>query len=455
MPVAGDSNIHTVKHFSVWAYLPVLLFLLGNSFCADAQWFNKERELKTGNNPVIRIPLTDRVEDDKISKSLAIAPVYKYTSDSIQPYQMFGVEDKPDLDPLLIRKMPNMEGMVDTGYTYLYFSGANTEYNQGYLVTLIGNYRKSQRTIYFFVDRNNNLDFTDDGPPVELDYYDFSVIITLNNLKIPESSYQIKLTRIQDESYKYKVLLTQHFKTHSGKREFTHINYCYREQRLNTLAGNYISDTDSFQIALKDYNVNGVFNESCTDRFYVGKIGEKVYTDEMIDLVPDITLTTFEWNGKLYRIRAVESSGKYVEIQQVEGIPLRKKLEVGKKVPKFEFTNVSNETEKLRDYRRKPVYLFFYDFETITDEDTTYLGKIYREFSDQISVITLNHGDQPRLVYSRQYYNSIHWPMGFSSYSIGRMYYLENLTKGFYIGKRLKLRKDDVSPKQMYEMLKK
>ncbi len=42
--------------------------------------------------------------------------------------------------------------------------------------------------------------------------------------------------------------------------------------------------------------------------------------------------------------------------------------------------------------------MFFWDKETLSEEDRTYLSKIYTEFSEEIKIITLNHGDEPKQV---------------------------------------------------------
>ncbi|MBO6518215.1 MAG: redoxin domain-containing protein [Bacteroidia bacterium] len=404
---------------------------------------------------LIRIPMTDRMQDDKIRRSLAILPVYQFTSPEIEPFSFFGIDEKKkgEQKPLTISKMPDMTGMRDTGYTYIYFSGANNDINQGYCLTLIGNFKRSRKTVYFFVDRNNNLDFTDDGIPDSLSYRQDSVVIRLPNLVNNQAEHQLKLTRIEyGQHYSYKKLLTEHFKKHSGNKKFVNINYCYREQRLNTLGGKYITATDSFKLALKDMNNDGIFNESCMDMVYIGGVHDLITTEDMAWVLPELDDIYFEWNKKRYRVKNIEPSGKYIEIQQVENAVLSKQLEVGKKIPKFSFINLQNQKEEIKDYKKKPVYLFFWDEATISDEDTMYLRKIHQELAEEVSVITMNHGDVPRNVRKYQYYNGISWPMAFSSYQIGKLFYIETLNVGLLTEKRLKLRNDQISPKDVYQL---
>ncbi|MBI1306073.1 MAG: hypothetical protein GC181_05605 [Bacteroidetes bacterium] len=403
-----------------------------------------------------RVELNERMQDDKINKSLAILPVYIFESTRIEPYSMFGVERDTNEPDLQIRQMPEMKGVHDTGYTYIYFSGTDVNaINKGYCLTIIGNYRRSRRPIYFYIDRNNNLDFTDDGPPDSLTMMENEHVFHLKNKYNPEAEHQVKITRVDyGRNDKYNQLLTEHFKKHSGKKKFSSIGYCYREQRLNTSGGKYFWGADSFVIAIKDMNNNGLFNESCVDKVYIGSVNEQVNTDEMNYIYPDVSTIFFEWNQKRYKVVAIDPAGKFIDLVEERGAPLKRKLEKGKKVQNFSFINIRNQKEELKTYRKRPVYIFFWNTTTIAKEDTMYIRMIWEEFGDQIQIITLNHGDPVKTVRITQYYDHIHWPLAFSSYQIGRVFFLEDLPRGYYLTKHRKLKSDNISPKEMYEMLK-
>lgn len=402
------------------------------------------------------LKLTERVADDKISKSLAILPVYKYTGLSIEPYTMFGIEDKPEQEDLLISRLPDMKACSDTGYTYVFFGGANSSANQGYLLTMIGNYRRSMRTVYFYVDRNNNLDLSDDGPPDSLVYADSELFIELRNLNNPEATYKLKLSRIEyGENIPYKKLLTDHYEKHSGRKTFTNINYCYREQRFNTLSGVFQQNSDSFRIAIKDMNNNGLFNESCVDRFYIGGMSEPVQTDIMTYVQPKLEKMYFEWNKKRYRIRSISPTGDEIRFEELEHAELKKGLKTGKRIPEFSFVNLDNQREESRSYLKKPTFLYFWDFEHLTDEDTIYLAKLQREFGDRIQILTFNHGDEPNRVRKMRYYDEIKWPMAFSSVYLSRLFFLETLPSGYLTSRKMKLKVSGITPREVYDLYKK
>ncbi|MBT8326930.1 MAG: peroxiredoxin family protein [Bacteroidia bacterium] len=406
------------------------------------------------NGQTVRIESEKLVKDDQFHKTQSIIPIYRYVSDSIEPYSKFGLEIDSTLPWYKINKLPDMTNCTDTGYSYIYFAGADNELSKGYLLTLIGNYRRSRRTIYFFIDRNNDFNFTNDGPPDSMTYFDHTKEIVLANRDIPEAKYAIKLTRFKyGENVAYKNLLSKHYRNHSGKKRFTDINYCFREQRYNCIAAHYKSDVDSFTIGIKDMNVNGIYNESCIDKLYVGPYKREIVAEDLFDLTPTINKNAFEWNGKKYRFESIETTGSFIEITEDDKATLSNKLEIGKKAPNFEYFNVLNVKHQLKEFKKKEVYLFFWDKDNLTSEDTLYLSKIDQEYKETLKLITLNHGDEPKQVRIMFYYDKIKWPVGYSNSEIGSMYFLEDVNRGYYLGKKRKLKNDKLTPKEMYEIL--
>jgi len=199
----------------------------------------------------IRLPTSRDSKDDFFEKSQSILPIYKYENKTIEPYSKFGLALDEKLPWYTIKQLPIMQNCRDTGYTYIYFSGADNIQREGYILCMVGNYIRSRRTVYFYIDRNNDLDFTNDGAPDSLTSYQNDVDITLKNTSAPEARYTFKLTRFNyGENIPYKNLLTEHYTAHSGNKKFTKINYCYREQRYNVAVAHYTNKTDSFTLGV-------------------------------------------------------------------------------------------------------------------------------------------------------------------------------------------------------------
>jgi hypothetical protein len=394
------------------------------------------------------------VKDDFFKKSQSILPVYQYENNIIEPYSKFGLETDPTQSWYSIQKFPEMKNCKDTGYTYIYFSGSDNDERQGYILALIGNYRRSRRTVYFYIDRNNDLDFSNDGLPDSLISAKNEIKIQLNNINAEDAKYSFQLTRFKyGENVRYKNLLTEHYKAHSGQKKFTNINYCYREQRFNSTISHFKQGKDSFSIGLKDVNVNGIYNDGCLDKLYVGPYKSRIISDKLFLVKPKITANTFEWGSKTYRIQSIESNGNYIDIVEDTKLSISKKLEVGRKTPNFTYLNVFNVEHSLKKFNKQQVYLFFWDKKSITQEDTLYLSKLHHEFGDFLKLITLNHGDQPKQVKISFYYDHIKWPVGYSNSDIAEKYYLENVPRGYYLDKHRRLINDQISPKDMYELM--
>lgn len=402
----------------------------------------------------ITIPLNERLEDGQFVKSQAMLPMYKFEGPVIEKYTRFGVDE--EVGTMTIQKFPDMSYTKDTGYTFIYFSGADNSRNQGYVLALVGGYRRvyKQNTL-LHVDRNNNLDFTDDGPADTLHWKANERILTFHRPDFPKAKYEVKISRFPfNQNPGYRRMLDKHYKQHSGTKKFTSVNYSFREQRFNTRGANYKSGNDSFTIAIKDYDVNGFYNESCSDMLYVGAYGERVDLDHLFNIVPNVQKTAFEWNGKKYSVLEIDPYGKFIRLKVNPNAVLSNQLEVGKKVPKFTFKNTAKEEVKIKSYRKKPVYIYFWEEESLTPEDTSYLRKIHEEFGNELGLITLNHGNKPKQVLIFEYFEKIKWPIGFSTAQIADLFFLEDVNRGYYLGKRLKLINDKINPKSMYELLK-
>tara|TARA_B100001059_G_scaffold159559_1_gene159142 strand:- start:3019 stop:4323 length:1305 start_codon:yes stop_codon:yes gene_type:complete len=402
----------------------------------------------------IHLPMIKEVEDDFFTKSQSILPVYKYESNLIEPYSKFGLKSDPSQSFYSIVNLPEMKNCRDTGYTYIYFSGSDNDIRQGYILALIGNYKRSRRTVYFFIDRNNDLDFSNDGLPDSLVTSQNDFKINLKNLNDKNANYSFKLTRFKyGENVRYKNLLTQHYNAHSGQKKFTKINYCFREQRYNSSISHYNNGKDSFTLGIKDVNVNGIYNDGCVDKLYVGAYNSQINSDKLFIIKPEIKDNTFEWGRKSYRIMNIHSNGDYLEIIEDDRITQTQKLKIGRKTPKFSYINIFNIEHNLKEYRKQKVYLFFWDKQSLSREDTIYLSLLNKDFNDKLKLITLNHGDKPKQVRIKFYYDQIKWPVGYSNSEIAEKYFLENVSIGYYLDKKHRLINDQISPKEMYELM--
>src|SRR5688572_1957672 len=105
------------------------------------------------------------VQDERGKKMQAILAVFKYQGQPFEDPMNLGIDAQKSMKPFYV-KMPDMTGIRDTSYAYLYFGGAEGDKGlNGYVFVIIGqNYRNYKPTL-MWIDRNLNLDMSDDGPP--------------------------------------------------------------------------------------------------------------------------------------------------------------------------------------------------------------------------------------------------------------------------------------------------
>ena len=340
----------------------------------------------------------------------------------------------------------------DTGYTYIYFAGADNDRSQSYILTIVGNYVRSRRDVLFWLDRNNDLDFTNDGPPDTLTYMEHDMVIKMANVEDSNAVYAIKLSRFKyNENVQYKRMLDEHYRTHSGNKTFTKVNYSYREQRYNSRMARFKSETDSFAIGLKDMDVNGMYADAGTDQFYIGSYHSDMQSDLLIELEEGVN--SFEWNGKRYDMVHIDPAGTYLELRIDSTARIKNQLKLGRSTPDFEYVNILNDKHMLSEFKHTEVYLYFWQIDLMSEEDVLYLNKLSKEFEGQLEVVALNHGDKPRNVRIEYYYAKYAFPVAYSTSDIGELYQLQDIPRGYYLGKRCKLKNDKISPKALYELL--
>lgn len=395
------------------------------------------------------IHLDHRVYDDQIRKSQAVLPVFHYEGDKIESYSKFGIAAR-NLPTLQIRKLPKNFRTASTGYTFLYFSGADNNTNKGYLLMLIEHFNSSYKNRILHIDRNNNLDLTDDGPPIVFLKKDKEISIELENIYNSSAKHVVKLSKIEySKNPRYYNLLQEHYEKHSGNKKFSKIYFGYQATRLNTLAGNYRLGNDSFTLALKDRNTDGLFNQNEYDAIYIGPYGKEVNTQDLQTLAKVPKNAKLAWNEKIYQVKKIDSNGRRVVLQFLPDMVGSNVLPLGKKIPKFKYTNFALEIQESKKFWRKNCYFFFWDKESLTAEDTTYLNKINNEFSE-IELITFNHGDDHKTVRLMQYFDKISWPIAYSNMEIAELLKFKEVPYGIYVGKRRKLKKNKLNPKSFY-----
>lgn len=397
--------------------------------------------------------------DERYFKSKLMVPLFRYQGPELEEYEKFGVEVKKGLEKFTIKKLPNMVGVDDTAYGFVYYTGAPAAINKGYITILVANHRRWTKPAIIYADKNNNLDFTDDGAADTFSTFTPTIHLSFPHPSYPAASYKVSLSRFPlDKDAKYRQMMDDYYRNKQGNKVFAGIDFSFKENRMNMRGSTYKGATDTFRIGLYDGNYDGLYTNAEYDRIYVAKNGDSIFLDDFRFFFEDgLRNAEFEWNFKVYKITELDPAGNFIKFYWDKNATSKKALKVGKKIPKFKFyLHDSKTTKKIKKYKKKGLYIYFYNFDSPGfEEDTAYLTQIHRRFGNCISVVTLNYGDYYKTIHAMKFFDSIQYTVGLSNRVLNRQFNIEKLPMGFLCRKRLKLSHIGITPKEVLELLEK
>lgn len=409
-------------------------------------------------SPVIKVSLDQFVEDTRSKKMQSIIPVYKYPKTVFEDPINNGVDTKKEFGTFNAI-LPDLAGYNDTCYAYFYFGALNERKElPGYVMAIIvNNKREYKKPAKIWLDRNYNLDFRDDGDPIAFDENAGYMDLTFVNPKIKNAVYTVNISRYPFTfNSKYLGMLDDYYALNSGSKTFAGSLYSFREQRVNTIAGDYKYEDDSFRIAIKDVNCNGIYTDAEQDYIIVGDYKTTLMPDNVIPIHAKEGKTYFERDGKRYNILNIDRVGTFIEIQRDDDAKISNSLVVGKKIKKFKFYTPEKErkTVSIKKYRKKPTYIYVWRFDQDGfTKDTAALRIIARDYADKINLVTLNYGETPKELRAFRAKNKINWHIGMSTQKINNKLFIEKYPYGVLTGKRLKIKQLKISPQELLILL--
>lgn len=404
-----------------------------------------------------QVSLSDFAYDEKARKMQAIVAVYKYPKQPFEDPSLNGIESKQKPKTFNV-KLPELKGAKDTCYAYLYFGGVpKSSPLQGYVFALLTNNGRGIQPCNIWIDKNYNLDLTDDGPPLVFTYNSGYKDIQFGNSQNADAKYTLRISRFPfNYNSKYLAMLDDYYKEGSGTKCFAGAFYSFKEERLNVKAGDYRLGNDSFRIAVKDVNCNGLYNEVGIDQVIIGEYKNTTLLDIKVSIGDKKGATFFERNGKHFNIEMIDALGKQLTVEIDAEAKIKNALVVGKKIKRFKFISTEKDGKKIaiRKYKKKPTYIYVWrNGETDFAKDTAALREIQAKYSDQINLVTLNYGETPKELKSFKKRNRIYWLIGYSSSKINQKLYIEKFPTGILTKKRLRIKQIGISAVELLNLL--
>ena len=459
----------------------------------------------------VKVALLDRGLDNEIIHLLDVLPLFVLDRDSVvQPIDMsadypgmllrsYPIQLPTELkitavDDLQIRKFGSS---VKGGLAYGF---ANHNHGIGVFPnhTLIlmerpqgMRYRKTR----VWVDLNHNLDLTDDV----VQYYTPSSV-AFSEKKVPSPDALLKLDTLVSgvklqlgffqagELRSYQKLYADAVDLVKGNRVFCGVTASFRQRRLNVICGQMVHHNDTLYWALKDVNLNGVYNDLGVDVVMVSNNAAEFNTANAWTLQKGGAV--LDWLGQGWKVipqmneNPKRGSSQHAEVNQnAEGgldaewlisvAPIGNKevknsrsLLVGDKIPNFKFCVIEGaykvgklkenpvHRRKIRKFKGKYTLLVVWNADDVNfHKDSAALHALTRNLPDSVQVIMLNHGGSGRYVYGYNRRFETQMIHGFCSPQVTELLKLQTMPQNFLIDPKQRLIDINVSPFELFDRI--
>lgn len=402
----------------------------------------------------VRHPFSFVIDDIRFEKSQLAIPLFALKNDSIQLEKNTAA---PGEGPWTQVIFPNFGSVKDTAFGYFPFNGAGGK-SPGFVPILVTNVRHRQLGVQIWKDKNGNFDFSDDGEPDLFPKDKRSIHLGLSESQMPDISVSLKLSFFQFEGQeKYREMLREYYLANYPDRIFLGSEYCFRYQPYR-LRGVKISDCgDPMIVSVFDVDFNGRYSPE-SDRIIVEDPDRiPIETDEDVQHYPVFQKNNafqFRRKGCLFEVSKIDPTLKYIEIKVIAN-DLGTGLQKGKKPGKFKIKTWDNKKLSHRKYKKTPSYFYIFHFENLNYYlDTPYIRKIYEEFGQKLKITMLYYGKSPKIYRNYAGLKQYPWVMGFSSATINRKFYIEDIPQGVLFKKNLRCLQGSIRPQELYEWLK-
>ena len=459
----------------------------------------------------VKVALLDRGLDNEIIHLLDVLPLFVLDRDSVvQPIDMsadypgmslrsYPIQLPTELkitavDDLQIRKFGSS---VKGGLAYGF---ANHNHGIGVFPnhTLIlmerpqgMRYRKTR----VWVDLNHNLDLTDDV----VQYYTPSSV-AFSEKKVPSPDALLKLDTLVSgvklqlgffqagELRSYQKLYADAVDLVKGNRVFCGVTASFRQRRLNVICGQMVHHQDTLYWALKDVNLNGLYNDLGVDVVMVSNNAAEFNTANAWTLQKGGAV--LDWLGQGWKVipqmneNPKRGSSQHAEVNQnakggldaewlISVAPIGNKevknsrsLLVGDKIPNFKFCVIEGaykvgklkenpvHRRKIRKFKGKYTLLVVWNADDVNfHKDSAALHALTRNLPDSVQVIMLNHGGSGRYVYGYNRRFETQMIHGFCSPQVTELLKLQTMPQNFLIDPKQRLIDINVSPFELFDRI--
>jgi len=338
------------------------------------------------------------------SNMVTFSPLFKLESNTIYKKSQ----------PEIIKAKPNFSKTSNIAYGFILFLGNNNSVFNRQVTVLVENYDGTTPILH--IDRNGNLDFTDDREPI---YFKNEFLLKLSNSELKGSNYvyNVSKSKIKKEN---ELTISNRYSAKFPKSTIVSPKFWLVLERLSMRVSKGEINGKPISILIRDGDVNGIYT------FDPNNNGDRiVLLDTSIDETQSLLFylrnaepidhnAVFVLYGKKYFIQQLTKNGDQLTLSETEK-NTKVLFNEGKDVSNFSIELLSGETKTLAKLIKDKTLLIdvggTWCGGCITQEPT--IKKMYNE--KLVDVIGLFAHDTKTRVDNYVKKHNIEWPVALMS----------------------------------------
>lgn len=323
---------------------------------------------------------------------------------------------------------PNMSEVSDTVFAQIYFTGNNRSGIENGILVLVGDH--SSESPLFWVDYNNDLDFSDADEP--LLFSEEFIDISIPNIDKPELAHTIRFYKPDfTKKAEAKNMIEQFITKGEPYADF------YFDQRRNIRVGDFVYEQDSLRVGLLDQNVNGAYNDLGADRIVIGEYGGNIKgSDEATGAVVIDSTTYFHGTSHGFEVIDIADDGTSISIRPTLTNHIESRITEGESIPDFSFDLFSGGETSVYNLLdgQKFLYLNFWaNWCAGCHQEIDDLKRIHSDYADKVTLVSLNYNEDTEKIESFLDKYEVNWLNGYSTSEINEELFIQGLPRNILV----------------------
>ncbi len=401
----------------------------------------------------IKLRFSQRGQDAEQLQSMSLSPLFYLYGDRVAEFL--------DLSSVMVgdsvrhqKIVPPNQKTQNMAYGYFFEKHNANTFSPNHTLFIVENAIQLHRgKSLIWIDRNHNFNFTDDIPDTLFQGSSLKPIATGNNPK----SLGIQFEPFPHQQFKqFAKMSDDAILTLQGDRTYVSTRFSLKETRWNLWYASVIFDEDTLNIAIKDVNCNGKYNDKGIDKIYLKPQGADLFQASNALTISDNNYLF--WMGNTFLISEIDASLEFVNMIKVKSQENESSLAVGQKIPRFRFCVAEKPVHKKQIRRVKSDFLFIYVWSAENPtfiQDSAIMHQIQRTLPSNFKILMLNHGGSGKYVYRYNKRYEINFFHGFCSPQIAKRLKLQSMPQSFLLDSRHRIIKIGMNPRQFQRFIAK